>query len=425
MAPNHLLTKTRIKADASGNAPSSIELLKTGSWETPFHGDFEITEADLHEYAANFANGVGLVEQDKKAPIDYAHDMAGKAAGWITRLRVSDDGQTLIGDGVTWTPAAEQAIKDGEWKYISSEFNPRGMPWFDAEGSEDGDNITFINNVLTGAALTNIPLFKKLKPIMASRVPTKKTVKADATGDSDKHKGERMTLEEIRAKDVASVTDEEKTFLADHKADLTADELTKYGLEATDDDAAKAAAEKEAADKAKAEQEAKEAADKAAAEAKASEEAAKVEASAKPVSISADRLAKLEADAQAGREAQQKLARNEAEAFVSASVRAGQIKSGEKDRAVELLLASSGKQRTELESFIKGLPANELLGKEIGDAGQAVSTGAHEELHQKTVASIKASADKGQNIAYSQARKDILAADSELAKRVKQEEEEK
>ena len=93
--------------------------------------------------------------------------MADKAAGWIKRIRVEAVNGTaaLMGD-VEWTPAAVQAIKDGEWRYLSPEFNPRGYPWEDPE-----QEFTFVDNVLTGAALTNIPLFKKLKPITASRIP--------------------------------------------------------------------------------------------------------------------------------------------------------------------------------------------------------------------------------------------------------------
>ena len=126
----------------------------------------------------------------------------------------SEDGTALLGDP-DWTPAAKQAIKDGEWKYISPEFNPSSYPWEDPE-----QEYHFVNNVITGAALTNIPLFKKLKPIRPPVSPT--GVEASATGTSDNSKGDNMKLEEIRAKEVADLNDEEKTFLAEHKAELTA-----------------------------------------------------------------------------------------------------------------------------------------------------------------------------------------------------------
>lgn len=418
-----LINKVKIKADAKGNPPSEIELLHTGTWNTPWHGDFIITPDDIQEYVANFKAGVGLVADDPRGPIDYGHDDGGKAAGWINSVQASTDGNSLIGM-VEWTPAGDQAIKDGEWAYISSEFNPTGcLPWEDPE-----EEFNFVGNVITGAALTNIPLFKKLKPIMASRLPDKKKKAAATPGEGDKSKqGATMTLEAIRAKQ-GELTDEEKAFVIEHKDELTDEERTKFGVVSSDEEAeAKAKADKEAADKAAAEQEEKEKADadaKAAEEAKEAE-AAKIEADNKGgVKISADRLAKLEADAKAGREAQQTLAQNEAKAFIAASVRKGQIKSGEADNAVKVLMASSGDNRKNLEAFIEGLPVNENLGKELGDAG-AESTGAKDELHAKVVASIKASADKGKNVKYASARKEILSADETLAARVKKEEESK
>ncbi|MDV8129320.1 MULTISPECIES: phage protease, partial [unclassified Rhodococcus (in: high G+C Gram-positive bacteria)] len=384
--------------------------------------DFEITLADLHEYAANFAKGIGLVEGDKRAPINYAHESWDKAAGWITALSVNEARQALVAS-VEWTPEGAKGLKDGEWAYISPEFCPRGsLPYSDPEGPEGTDGIPeFTANVLTGAGLTNTPLFKKLKPIMASRIPPKR-VNASAAGDGDKHnQGEPMDLKEIRAKQVADLTEEEKTFLSENKADLTAEELKTFGLEEADDEAANADASKEAADK--------EAAEQAEADAKAAAEQAetdKIEASRNGgVSITADRLAKLEADAQAGREARQQLDQRDAEEIVDRSIKAGQIKSGDKARWTKQLLASRGDDRKELETLLAGLPKNEIDGKEIGDQGAAVTASASAELHAQVAAAIKASADKGSVLSYSQARKDILAADAELKQRIKDEEEDK
>ncbi|MBV1778688.1 phage protease [Paeniglutamicibacter sp. ABSL32-1] len=407
-------TLVKIKADAEGNAPKTIELLKTGSWETPWHGEFEITPQDIQEYIRHFEQGVGLVEGDKQAPINYGHKAADKASGWMPKLYADESGTALLTDP-NWTPAAVQAIKDGEWKYISPEFNPRNYPWENPEQEYE-----FVPNVLTGAALTNIPLFKKLKPVTASRLPSK-TVKAAATGDSEHHnEGDHMTLEEIRAKQVADLTAEEKAFLADNKADLTAEELKTFGLEETDDAAAQAAADKEAADKAAADEAAKATADAEAAEA-ARVAAEGVEASAKPVSITADRLAKLEADAAAGREAQQKLAKAEAAAVVSASVKAGQIKSGDAGKWTDQLLASSGAGRAQLESLLKGLPVNKELDQEIGDAGANVHADAMKEVDTR-VKTVRADARKeGKDLSYAEARKQVLAADANLKEQLKEE----
>ncbi|BBE45499.1 MULTISPECIES: phage protease [Rhodococcus] len=406
----------KIKADSTGQAPKTIELLRTGEWHTPWHGDFEITKQDLQQFAANVQAGVGLVADDPKVPLNYGHASYDKAAGWISHVYVSDDGEALLGDP-DWTPAAEEAIKAGEWRYLSPEFNPRDWPWEDPE-----EEYHFVNNVLTGAALTNIPLFKKLKPITASRIKPEKAIRASAAGDGNKHnQGEPMDLKEIRAKQVADLTEEEKTFLSENKADLTAEELKTFGLEEAEDEAANADAAKEAADK--------EAAEQAEADAKAAAEQTekdKIEASRNGgVSITADRLAKLEADAQAGREARQQLDQRDAEDIVDRSIKAGQIKSGDKARWTKQLLASRGDDRKELETLLAGLPKNEIDGKEIGDQGKAVTASASAELHAQTTAMIKASADRGSVLPYSQARKDILAADAELKQRIKDEEEDK
>lgn len=403
-------TLVEIKADAEGNAPKTIELLRTGSWNTPWHGEFDITPEDIVQFIVNADKGIGLIEADPRIPINYGHDAGGKAAGWIPKLYASDDGNALLGDP-DWTPTAKKEIKDGEWVAISPEFNPRSYQWENPEQEYD-----FAPNVLTGAALTNIPLFKKLKPIMASRLEEaglpSKTVKAAATGDSDKqNEGDHMTLEEIRAKEVADLTAEEKTFLEENKADLTAEELTKFELEDKSDADAKAAADKEAADKAAADEAAKAEADAAAEK----EAADKVEASAKPVSITASQLAKLEADAAAGRKAQNELEHNKAAATVSASVKAGQIKSDDAEKWTKQLLASKGDSRTQLETLLKGLPKNEDLGKEIGDDGAPVAADASAELDVRVNAAIKASDGK---LTYSTAVKEVLASDKEFRDRV-------
>ncbi|MCO4274273.1 phage protease [Pseudarthrobacter sp. HLT3-5] len=328
----------KISADAEGNAPKTIELLRSGKWNTPWHGDFEITPEDIQQYVLNAANGVGLVAADPKVPINYGHASYDKAAAWIPRIYASDDGQALLGDP-DWTPAAAQAIKDGEWKYISPEFNPTSWPWEDPE-----EEFRFVKNVITGAALTNIPLFKKLKPITASRLPTK-VVNADQTGNGDNHKGETMTLEEIRAKQVAELNDEEKSFLAEHKSELTAEELKTYGLEE------EAPAETPETPEVP--------------EQKPETPTAPIEASAIK-GITDEEIAQLRADAQAGIEAKKQLAENEARNFIKASITSGRVKSDQQENAVKLLLASKGEQRTALESFINALPENKLLGDEKG-----------------------------------------------------------
>ena len=401
-----LVTKTPIKADANGQVPTTINLLKAGTWNTPWHGAFELSGEDLEEMAANFVEGVGLVDEDQpKAPINEGHNMGGKASGWIKRLYVQAANGTasLMGD-VEWTPAAEQAIKDKEYAYISPEFNPRGCPWEDPE-----QEFTFVDNVLTGAALTNIPLFKKLKPITASRVPPSKVAASQPTESDNSNQGERMKVEDLRSKEVKDLTDEEKNFLSENKADLTDDERTKFGLE--DEPAPTPEPETQAPEETQ-----------APAETPAPQgDGAPIEASA-----IAGRVSELEAQLKASREEGEalrtKIETKEIDEFLTARVKAGQIKQDSKDSWSKTLLASRGDARTALETQLSELPANEAIGKELGDAGKEVQVEASRELHNKVTDAIRASAEKGKHLTYYQAEKQTLASDTALAARVKEEE---
>lgn len=374
----------KIQADANGEAPKTIELLKTGTWNTPYHGDFEITTADLHEFVANAMNGIGLVAADPKVPGNYGHESWDKAAAWIDpqagKLYVSADGQALIGEP-DWTPAAKEAINAGEWKYISPEFNPRSMPWEDPE-----EEMTFVDNVLTGFALTNIPLFKKLKPVQASRVN-------GSSDTSTKPQGETMDLAALRAKEVTDLTDEEKAFLSEHKAELTPEELQKFGL--ADDTAGEEDKGGDAADDA--------------GDDKGGDDAADVKASRKSVSIDASTLAKLQADAKAGVEAAYKLARAEASDFASSAIKAGRIKSEQKESLVDRLVKASKDEAAFLKTFVEGLPKNEGLFQEAGSTA-ATDTSAMDAVF---ASAHKIAADKG--ITFQAAMSQALKADASLA----------
>ena len=202
-----------LKADANGNVvvPDRINLMNVGHWHTPWHGAFEMTPSDLADMVINFENGVGAVEGSKKLPINYGHDISGKAAGWITKLTLENNGSELWGD-IEWTPHGKEMLATAEFRYISPEWNPRDFPWENPE--IEGE---FVDNVITGAGLTNIPLFKKLQPIMASEDAGRSdTSKQDEGGDMD--------LEQVRVKKPEDLTEDEKAFLDEHKADLTDDE---------------------------------------------------------------------------------------------------------------------------------------------------------------------------------------------------------
>lgn len=383
MANNKFIRNIKIEADAQGALPKTIQLLRAGSWNTPWHGDFDISPEDIHQFVANYQANIGLPDDSEgKIQVNYGHKAFDKAAGWLSDLRAEEvDGVlSLMGD-VEWTPAGAKALADGEFRYISPEFNPRALPWEDPE-----QEWRMVANVLTGAGLTNIPLFKKLKKVAASERP-------EPEGRSkNSNEGEPMAfkLEEVRKMEASAISADERAFLETKKSELSADELAKFDIKADEDP---------------------------------TPEPAKVEASAQAVTISASELAQLQADAKQGVEASQKLAQKEASDFADARIAAGQVKSSERDALTSILLASSADHRTKLESFLSGLPVNADIGTELGDGGKTVTADASAELHTKVVQQITADHEAGKaSQGYAAVRASILAADADLAKRIKEEE---
>lgn len=338
----------KLEADAGGNAPTSIHLISVGQWRAPWHGNFEMTPDDLIEMVQHFEAGEASVEGSKKLPINYGHDISGKAAGWITRLWIDESGNQLWGD-VEWTPEGTRMLKEGEFRYISPEWNPRSVPYQDPEDEE-----RWLNNVFTGAGLTNIPLFKKLKPVMASLV----------TGSSDNQSNKEggsmaLNLDEVRTKKPEELSDEEKTFLEEHKAELTDDERKTFGLEVEQAETEAEESEEQSEDAAEGETEAEKAEEE-------EKEGAGVQASANVQGISASELAQLRADAKAGREAQRELLETKLRASVTNHVERGAIKSDQVDSTVEMLMASSEDTRKAQLKFMDNLPSNQLVASEVG-----------------------------------------------------------
>lgn len=391
----------KVQADASGNLPTEIELFRTGSWQTGWHGNFDITIEDIDETVRNFEAGVYRVQGTEPLPGTLDHLGGGSPAAFrIQKVYRTDE--SLMGS-VTWTALGQEKLERDEYRYISSEFNPRAYPFENPEDSSD-----FMPNVLTGATLTNDPLFKDLKPVFASA----------RTGGRDKQsKGEPMDLATLRAKKPDELTDDEKKFVAEHAAELTAEERKTFDVQTEADKEAEAKADADAKEAAE-----KEAADKAAAEAKAAEEAKNVEASAKGgvVSISKTELEGLKASAARADALAQEIATDKARTFVAAAVKDGRIKSGESDNTVKLLLASAGSQRTALEAFITGLPKNESLGKELGDGGLEASADALADIDSKTRAVLASARETGKKMSYATARKQVLADNPSLKEQLKE-----
>ena len=137
---------------------ATLELLKVGEFDSDSHGKFSITTEQLIQAKENFDKNVfRLTDQDGKPqlPLNFAHDKGREAAGWIKELELNDDNTILIGK-IKLTPIGREKVENKEFAFASAEFS------FE---HHDPELKRKTNNVLTGAALTNIPFMKGLKSI--------------------------------------------------------------------------------------------------------------------------------------------------------------------------------------------------------------------------------------------------------------------
>ena len=333
-----------INADSSGNLPTKIEVLRVGMWMTPYHGDFMIRPEDLLEYVSNFENGVGLVDAGIGAPIDFSHESHEKAAGWIKKLTIQGD--ALVAE-VEWSTAGKDALLGGLFKCFSPEFYPKGRG-----GWEDPESYgTYVENVLVGGGLTNIPLFKGLAPVMASASDGNRNVGEDKNViyiKASEIKENTMNLADILAKDPTALSDAEKDFLTTNKDQLSAEDKTKFGFETEVETPAVVETPVVEAPVVDA-------------------ETAAVAASVKSgesVVIKASELAALKASTA-------KFERKEAEAKVTAHIARGAIKADQLEKWTNRLLADAS-----IEEDLSALPSNDILASEQGSdakAGDATS----------------------------------------------------
>lgn len=385
-----------IKADQNGALPTEIEVLKAGVWRTPYHGDFMITSEDLDEYVENFKNGIGLVE-NIGAPVDFSHENDKLAAAWITELYVLND--TLMGK-IEWTTAGTDAVSGGNYKCFSPEFYPKGRGGW--QNPEDYDD--FIENVLVGGGLTNKPLFKGLAPVRASASSNGGNVEDinNVIYIKASEKENTMELATVRAKSAEELTEAEKDFLAQNKAELNAEEQVKFGFE-----------------EAKVETKEEPVAPVATVEEPVAEVTAPVEAELATAGVSASAIAGLK-DGKSVIVASETLARLEKTAteyqtekatqFVEEHISRGAIKADQKDKWITKVMADEG-----VKDLVKDLPSHAVLAGELGSNDKSAETKlASEIIVEKANAAVTAS--EGQKT-LDQAIKEVRKANPELADR--------
>ncbi|MGW6120450.1 phage protease [Nocardia sp. NPDC055165] len=371
-----------IKADENGNLPDEIELLHTGTWNAPYHGDWEHTQQDMREYVQHFNQGIGLVEADKQAHVNFNHER-GKAGAWITELFTKEDDTRLWGK-VKWTQSGRDSVLAGEYKYISPEFNPRAYPWENPEHEHE-----FVSNVLTAAALTNEPLHKKLKPVMATAVPPK------VKGTSDKSKkGPNMNVKDLLAKKPEDLTTEEKEFLTGNRAELTPEQLKTFGLEEVKDD--KKDGDKKTEDEKEAEQ---------------------LRASIKAgthVVIEASAYRSLEKKVEASAKVIESYEREKVDRTIAAHVSRGAIKSDDAKGWADKVMADRS-----LETMLASLPDNQTINAgAAGDGGDSAANAASQVNIEVNALMASAKLSYKDALAQVRAEKPQLYADyqSEMSK---------
>lgn len=375
-----------LASDNNGKLPTEIQVLPKGEWLTVPYGPMSIDENVFDQMVANFDSNVR-----KRVPIDVDHD-GGKAAGWIKKL-INKGGEGLWAM-VKWTSYGEELLSDQQYALFSPEWS---FDYLDPEKS------THHGAVLIAGSLTNRPLFKELKPLVAndgskghnsSKLTSNSTIVLLLGSEEQKN----MTIAEILAKKPADRTEDEVKMLTE-ATDLSDEQKTQLETEKTEADAAAAQAQADA-DKAKADAEAaaqaeKEKAEKDAeladAEAKtasekgdkdavivalqkkgmtaddASKEADVMIAKAKEtVTITASEMARFQA---LEKESVKLAAEKSVEKYFVANDGKVQLLPAVKGELVELVLSCDETQKASLIKVLETLPSVQIAG-ETGKAGQ-------------------------------------------------------
>lgn len=133
-------------------------LPKPGKYSHPTYGEVEITH-DTNKALVDSVNN--QVYQDS-IPMDAEHEtkLSG-AVGWITKLRMNDDGSADA--YIEWTKRGQDLLAGGQFKYVSPEWWPA---WRDPATG------VIHRNVVAGGAITTRPFFKDkvLRALVAGEV---------------------------------------------------------------------------------------------------------------------------------------------------------------------------------------------------------------------------------------------------------------
>lgn len=410
-------------ADDQGNpiVPDEIELLQTGEWNTPYHGHFVINRTYLEEYATH-ARDPSI---RRALPVDWEHDTIGGAAAWLGEgngfdyeVRDNDQGGQSLWASVKWTKKGKQSVEDDEYRYISPEFADHDY--------EDPENAgRFFDNVLVGAGLTNRPLFKKLTAVAASDGTTD-----DLTVNrnnniiylSEEHKS--MNLAELLAKKTDELTAEEKAFINEHVAELTAEQktaLTEAGVVEAEADA-DADADADGDQDADADADADSDAD---ADASGDSKQAKDSKRKGTVIMTASEAKTLRENAALGKKAHDELEHRNVVEHVNSLLfnekTGGKLPIAAKDTAVTFYESLNASQHKQFNDLLEKMPSLKMFG-EIGDGGHGIQAGsAIEQVMTKAKALMASDGSKGLTLASAKDRVLKASENKDLAQQYNQE----
>lgn len=147
-------TPIRLNEDVLREKSDIVQILRVCTFYHDRYGKVDITEKLLSEMVENFksnARGIDIM-------IDYEHESQGPAAAWIKELMILGESDKGLFAKVEWTKSGRKRLSDGEFKYLSADFDPA---YRDNENPEKN-----LGAVLLGAALTNRPVIKRMAPVI-------------------------------------------------------------------------------------------------------------------------------------------------------------------------------------------------------------------------------------------------------------------
>lgn len=153
-APSEITLSDSAVNGQTPQAPTRVQLMRTGKFKSEKYGKFEITHDVLLSMKKNFeANARGI-----ELAVDYSHASDKEAAAWFKGLAIESEGKhhKLMAD-VVWTPSGGKKVAEREYRYLSADFT------FNYESNESQSQF---GPTLLGAGLTNRPFIKGMDAVV-------------------------------------------------------------------------------------------------------------------------------------------------------------------------------------------------------------------------------------------------------------------